>query len=311
MAGVMMKGLNLNFILPVLALLGAIIWIGYVVVAKNPASKEIVFSYTALISTFLMFALNIGFSLKNESSEEVIQPHIVLSGGIVDLFSAKSGKSAFVIHNREELSKSLGFPSYQTENEIPASIKTPEKRAEFYNLLVEYLRISVIGEWLDSYPDWDSKVEVFRGRRQEQVNYSLERNGNNSYFTIAEIEKKLDITNFKFSNRVGLSKGLILPPETILYTSGNDIVLDNPFATITISFNIANGMSRGDPLSWYKLVIPDREKAHLDPVNIQSNIVFDILRKKQRSGSREFEKYSKWMERVFKTIESGLVPTNA
>ena len=61
MAGVMMKGLNLNFILPVLALLGAIIWIGYVVVAKNPASKEIVFSYTALISTFLMFALNLPF----------------------------------------------------------------------------------------------------------------------------------------------------------------------------------------------------------------------------------------------------------
>lgn len=100
----------LTFITPIIILLFSIVWVGYSIVAKNILSKDIVFSFTALSAAFVMFGLNIAFSLKEEQSQYVVRPHIIITDeNIIDVLSYQITKPNFLVFNNEELSKVINI----------------------------------------------------------------------------------------------------------------------------------------------------------------------------------------------------------
>ncbi|MBR9872249.1 MAG: hypothetical protein GYB26_14030 [Gammaproteobacteria bacterium] len=298
----------MGFVAPMIALFIAIVWIGVAIVGKNVNAKDLVFSYTALAAAFVMFSLNLGFSLKNEESVHVVRPHLILAPTCVDVYSELTTKSSFVVFNREKLSSSLSLTRTSEQTGIPQF--SDDERAAFKRNLVEFLRVSVVGHLLSEYPDWNPEVKTFRGKKHVQFNNSEEGAGQNSYYSIAQLENSLNIEvdNFGISEGVGITNGLTLPPNTVISSNGEDLVLENPHVRIEIDFEVEEGMSFGVPSYIGSTLRLDQGDLSQGVVNIQSNIRVTLYQKKQRSGSPDRLKYESWASQIIDTIRAGFSP---
>lgn len=304
-----MKGVSfMGFVAPMIVLFIAIVWIGITVVGKNVNAKDLVFSYTALAAAFVMFSLNLWFSLKNEESVDVIQPHLTLTPDSVDIYSELPMKSNFVIFNREKLTSSLNLTRASENSGIPQL--TDDERTAFKNNLAEFLRVSVVGHLLSEYPDWNPDVKAFRGRKQVQFNNSEEGAGQNAYYSIAQLKNafKIELDDFDISEGVGISNGITLPPSTVVTTNGDDLIFENPHIRIAIDFEIEDGMSFAIPSYAGSTLRLDYGEMNQGVINIQSNVRVVVSQKKQRSGSPDRPKYESWASQVIKTIRAGFSP---
>jgi len=298
----------MGFILPMVVLFIAIVWIGVTVVGKNVTAKDIVFSYTALAAAFVMFSLNLWFSLKNEESVHVVQPHLILTPNCVDVYSELPMKSSFVVFNREKLTSSLNL----TRSGKKAGIQklTNDGRVAFEKNIAEFLRVSVVGHLLSEYPDWNPDVKTFRGKKQVQFNNSEEGAGQNSYYPVEKLEKalKIEVDDFDISEAVGITNGLTLPPKTVVTTSGEDLIFDNPHVRVVIGFEVEDGMSFAVPSYIGSTLRLDHRDMKQGVINIQSNITIVVSQKKQRSGSPERLKYESWTSQIIETVRAGFSP---
>ena len=304
-----MKGVSfMGFVAPMIVLFIAIVWIGVTVVGKNVNAKDLVFSYTALAAAFVMFSLNLWFSLKNEESVDVIQPHLTLTPNCVDVYSELPMKSKFVVFNREKLTSSLNLTRTSENAGIPQL--TDIERAAFKKNLAEFLRISVVGHLLSEYPDWNPGVKAFRGKRQIQFNNSEEGAGQNSYYSIAQLKNalKIEVDDFDISEGVGIINGLTLPPSTVVTTNGDNLILENPHVRIAMDFEVEDGMDFAVPSYVGSTLRLDYREMDQGVINIQSNIRVVVSQKKQRSGSPDRLKYESWASQIIEIIRAGFSP---
>lgn len=304
-----MKGVSfIGFLAPMIVLFIAIVWIGVTVVGKNVNAKDLVFSYTALAAAFVMFSLNLWFSLKNEERMHVVQPHLTLTPNCVDVYSELPMKSSFVVFNRKKLTSSLNLTRADEKAGIPQL--TDDERATFKKNLAEFLRVSVVGHLLSEYPDWNPDVKAFRGSKQIQFNNSDEGAGQNSYYSVAQLENslKIDVKEFSISEGIGITNGLTLPPKTIVTTSGENLIFDNPYVRIVINFEIEDRMSFAVPSYIGPILRLDYIDMNQGVINIQSNIKIVVSQKKQRSGSPDRHKYEAWASQIIETVRTGFSP---
>ncbi|ABE60254.1 hypothetical protein Csal_2909 [Chromohalobacter israelensis DSM 3043] len=304
-----MKGVSfMGFVAPMIALFIAIVWIGVAIVGKNVNAKDLVFSYTALAAAFVMFSLNLGFSLKNEDSTHVVQPHLILTPNCVDVYSELLTKSNFVVFNQEKLSSSLNLARISEKAGLPQL--SDDESAVFQKNLVEFLRVSVVGHLLSEYPDWNPGVKTFRGKRQVQFNNSEEGAGHNSYYSVPQMENalKIDVDDFDISESVGITNGLTLPPNTAISSNGENLIFENPHIRIEIDFEVEDGMSFAVPSYIGSNLRLDQRDLSQGVVNIQSNIRVSVSQKKQRSGSPERLKYKAWASQIVDIIRAGFSP---
>ncbi|WP_143071190.1 hypothetical protein [Marinobacter salarius] len=304
-----MKGVSfMGFVAPMIVLFIAIVWIGVTVVGKNVNAKDLVFSYTALAAAFVMFSLNLWFSLKNEESVDVIQPHLTLTPNCVDVYSELPMKSSFIVFNREKLTSSLNLTRTSENAGIPQL--TDDERAAFKKNLAEFLRVSVVGHLLSEYPDWNPDVKAFRGKKQVQFNNSEEGAGQNSYYSIAQLKNalKIGVDDFDISEGVGITNGLTLPPNTVATTSGDDLIFENPHVRIAIDFEVEDGTSFAVPSYIGSTLRLDYGEMNQGVINIQSNIRVVVSQKKQRSGSPDRLKYESWASQIIETVRAGFSP---
>jgi hypothetical protein len=304
-----LKGVSfMGFVVPMIALFIAIVWIGVAIVGKNINAKDLVFSYTALAAAFVMFSLNLGFSLKNEGSTHVVQPHLILTPNCVDVYSELKTKSDFVVFNREKLSSSLNLTRKSEKAGLPQL--SDDESAVFQKNLVEFLRVSVVGHLLSESPDWNPDVKNFRGKRLVQFNNSEEGAGHNSYFSVPQLENalKIDVVDFDISEGVGITNGLTLPPNTVLSSNGENLTFENPHIRIEIDFEVEDGMSFAVPSYIGSNLRLDQRDLSQGVVNIQSNIIVSVSQKKQRSGSPERLKYKAWASQIVDIIRAGFSP---
>lgn len=304
-----MKGVSfMGFVAPMIVLFIAIVWIGVTVVGKNVNAKDLVFSYTTLAAAFVMFSLNLWFSLKNEESVNVIQPHLILTPNCVDVYSELPMKSRFVVFSREKLTSSLNLLRTSENAGIPQL--TNDERAAFKKNLAEFLRVSVVGHLLSEYPDWNPDVKAFRGKKQVRFNNSEEGAGQNSYYSIAQLKDalKIEAGDFDMSEGVGITDGLTLPPSTVVTTSGDDLVFENPYVRIAIDFEVEDGMDFAVPSYIGSTLRLDYREVKQGVINIQSNIRVVVSQKKQRSGSSDRLKYESWASQIIEIIRAGFSP---
>lgn len=304
-----MKGVSLvGFVAPMIVLFIAIVWIGITIVGKNVNAKDLVFSYTALAAAFVMFSLNLWFSLKNEESVHIVQPHLTLTPNCVDVYSELPMKSSFVVFNRDKLTSALNLKSTGKKIGIPDF--TDDERVAFKKNLAEFLRVSVIGHLLSEYPDWNPDIKVFRGKKQVQFNNSEEGAGQNAYYSVAQLEKalRIEVDDFDIAESVGITNGLTLPPKTVVTTSGEDLVFENPYVRIAIDFEVEDGMIFAVPSYIGSTLRLDQRDMNQGFINIQSNIRVVVSQKKQRSGSPDRLKYESWASQIIETIRAGFSP---
>lgn len=304
-----MKGLSfMGFVAPMIALFVAIIWIGVAIVGKNVNAKDLVFSYTALAAAFVMFSLNLGFSLKNEESTHVVQPHLTLTPTCADVYSELMTKSSFVVFNRENLSSALNLTKTSEKAGLPQF--SDDERSVFKKNLVEFLRVSVVGHLLYEYPDWNPDVKTFRGSKHVQFNNSEEGAGQNSYYSVAQLESalRIEVDDFDISEGVGITNGLTLPPNTVISSSGENLIFENPHIRIEIDFEVEDAMSFAIPSYIGSILRLDQRDLSQGVVNIQSNVRVAVSQKKQRSGSPERLKYESWASQIVDTIRAGFSP---
>lgn len=296
------------FVAPIIVLFIAIVWIGVAIVGKNFNAKDLVFSYTALAAAFVMFSLNLGFSLKNEESTHVVQPHLILTQNCVDVYSELKTKSDFVVFNRKKLSSSLNLKEASDKAGLPQFFD--DESAIFNKKLVEFLRVSVVGHLLSEYSDWNPDVKTFRGKKQVQFNNSEEGAGQNSYYSFPQLENALsiEVEDFDISKVVGITNGLTLPPNTVISSSGENLIFENPHARIEIDFEVEDGMIFAVPSYTGSTLRLDQRDPSQVVVNIQSNIRVLVSQKKQRSGSPERPKYEAWASQIVDTIRAGFSP---
>ncbi len=310
--GSQLKGVSfMGFVAPMIALFIAIVWIGVAIVGKNVNAKDLVFSYTALAAAFVMFSLNLGFSLKNEKRDHVVQPHLILTPNCVDIYSELATKSNFVVFNREKLSLSLSLVGVSEKPGIPQL--SNDERLAFNENLLEFLRVSVVGHLLSEYPDWNPEVKTFRGKKHVQFNNSEEGAGKNSYYSITQLQKSLNLdqADFDLSEGVGITNGLTLPPNTTVSSSGDDLILENPHVRIKIDFEVEDGMNFAIPSYVGSTLRLDQRDLSQGVINIQSNIRVTVSHKKQRSRSPERPKYESWASQIINTIRLGFSPVPA
>ena len=114
---------------------------------------------------------------------------------------------------------------------------------------VELLRVSVVGHLLIEYPDWNPDVKTFRGKRNVQFNNTEEGSGQNSYYSIAQLERalRIEVNDFDITEGVGITNGLTLPPNTVISSSGENIIFENPHIRIEIDFEVEDEMSFAVP----------------------------------------------------------------
>lgn len=304
-----MKGVSfMGFVAPMVLLFIAIAWIGFTIVGKNVNAKDLVFSYTALAAAFVMFSLNLWFSLKNEESMHVVQPHLILTPDCVDVYSELPMKSSFVVFNREKLTSALNLT--RTGEKIGIPELTDAQRVAFKKNLAELLRVSVVGHLLSEYPDWNPDVKAFRGKKQVQFNNSEEGAGQNTYYSVEQLEKslKIEVYDFDIAEGVGITNGLTLPPKTVVTTSGEDLIFENPHIRIAIDFEVEDGMSFAAPSYIGSTLRLDHRDMSQGVINIQSNIRVVVSQKKQRSGSPDRLKYESWASQIIETIRAGFSP---
>lgn len=299
-----MKGVSFfGVIAPMIALFIAIVWAGVAIVAKNINAKDLVFSFTALAAAFVMFSLNLFFSLKNKEQEHIIQPHLTISQDCVDVYSTLGTKSGFVVINRKDLSSCLSLVGTSQNFALP-SLSQSERKL-FNERLIEFLRVSLVGHLLSEYPDWNPKVKSFRGSKHVQFNNSKEGAGKNSYYSIEELVTSLNFKLPKFEKFKGvIASGLTLPPNTKFFSVNNNLIFDNPYILIKINFEIEDRMSLASPSYDGSVLKLDMRDTNKNITNIQSNIRINILFKKQRHKNN----YESWASQIVSTIESGFSP---
>lgn len=292
----------LTFIMPIVILLFSIIWVGYSIVVKNILSKDIVFSFTALSAAFVMFGLNIAFSLKEEQSQHVVRPHIIITDdNIIDVLSYQITKPNFLVFNNEELSTAINIVKLKES----LYTQTPDRELAYKNQLITFLKICTLGQILSSYPDWQEQKQKFKYSESTSFNNTKEGAGNNTYFSIEQLDKLMNIEGFTFNGKIGLINGLTLPPDTQININNDNIIIDNPFLTIKINFEIENGFNKATPTYTNGSMMFYHSGTKSDVINIQSNIVMNVTMKKQRSGSAEKTKYSKWVNEFYQKLHSG------
>jgi hypothetical protein len=115
----------------------------------------------------------------------------------------------------------------------------------------------------------------------------------------------MGIEGFTFSGKTGRINGLTLPPDTQIDINKDNVIIDNPFLTINIHYEIENGFHKATPTYTNDSMMFYHSETKSDVINIQSNIVMDVTMKKQRSGSAEKTKYSKWVDDLYQKLHGG------
>lgn len=260
------------------------------------------FSFTALSAAFVMFLLNIAFSLKEEHLQYVIQPHIIITDDdIIDVLSYQLTKPHFLTENNEEISEVIDI------KKLKENLYSTDSNRDFQykDQLIDFLKLCTLGQIVEAYPDWQEQKQIFKYSQTTSFNNTKEGAGNNSFYSIEQLDKILNIKEFTLNGKVGFTDGLTLPPDTKITTEKDSITIDNPFSTINLYFEIGNGFNKATPTYKNNMMMFSHSNTKSDVINIQSNIVMDVTMKKQRSGSSDKFKYDNWVQEFYHKLHGG------
>ncbi|HJS13639.1 MAG TPA: hypothetical protein VJ795_01100 [Rheinheimera sp.] len=277
--------------------------IGYLIVYKNINTKDVVFAYTALMAAIVMFILNVFLNLKEENFTEVTQPYMYEVDGKICLLKVHVRNSMFALHNYEQLNELIKLDINKKEdNPVKEIAKTAYRREQIEN----YMKLMTLGTLIEDLPNWSPEENSFRTGRQVRTVNNRDDAGVNSFYELSELVKGFKVEDFFTEGRdIEIwSNGMTLPPDTEIRSNGKNLIFENPFVLLTIEFEASgslNAVSK-DSIGRRVMTFPTSQEdiAYL----IDGNIYVNVKRKKFRTGSNEYEIYTKWVKRITDSIST-------
>ncbi len=232
-----MKWNTIWFYTPLLALAIILIVIGFNIVGKNILLKDVVFSYSALIAAFIMFVMNLFFSLQSEKVKSEVTSYIIHRDNGVSIHHLKNNFQGnyekFDIYNRDNLTTYYGI-----QHSSNAQHLNTNERIVLISKLYDVAKTILIGDIIRNIPDWDMKKNpLINGGG---MNYRIDENDkeNDTYISTKKLIKDCNL-NYPDEALSGfLAKGLFLPPNTRVYSTDNCVIVENKFVTLKFDFEI-------------------------------------------------------------------------
>ena len=296
------KGWSIEMIviLSVCVLLVGAIFAYWFIVHPNLNSKDVVFSYTAMIAAIVLFLLNAFLSLSSSFSEEKITTEITtyLEKGF-DINSQRLSKAGSIYHYKNEISNGYGLIDSNFARNHAGTIAQ-----SLYSTfkLEKLLQLAIITEIVEKKPDWkDGESQVMFGGSGITQYRTDDELGGDTKLTAKELAKslKLDFENFKYENIKGkLFDSFIFPPNTSIKTSNDkNIVIENDYVKITIDILVNHGEKNIKIMNEYS------DSEVVDALQFKANIYYRVIRKGMRAGSPNYSEYSDWINEIKKILE--------
>ncbi|MEZ9606771.1 hypothetical protein AB4268_04665 [Vibrio cyclitrophicus] len=290
-----MKWNTIWFYTPLLALAIILLVIGFNIVGKNILLKDVVFSYSALVAAFIMFVMNLFFSLQSEEVKSEVTSYIIHKDNGVSIHHLKNNfremHEKFDIYNRENLTTYYGIQHSSNAQHLNIN-----ERKVLMSKLYDVAKTILIGDIIRNLPDWDMKKNpLINGGG---VNYRIDENHKekDTYISTNKLIKDCKLNYLEKSLSGFIVKGLFLPPDTKIYSIDNCIIIENKFVTLKFDFNININYSWNLKFDGkgYPYLIAD-SSPHLynvyDMIS-SSTIIFNKL----YIGNKELVRYRKWAD---------------
>ncbi|WP_053349896.1 hypothetical protein [Vibrio alginolyticus] len=291
------------FYAPLLGLAVCLVFVGFFVVGKNLLLRDVVFSYSALIAAFVMFILNLYFSLNTntEKSQSTVTSFITHRDNSLSILSLKDQKEElgvpFELEKREHFSRYYGIPHHLRTH--PQSV---EDRHALFDKLYGVAKTIYLGDLLYNLPDWNPKKQSITEGGATTFRIKAEASGNDTFYSVKElIEKgKLNFPPQLLAPFIG--EGLTLPPNTHIQGDRNTLRLQNPFVTVIIHFAI--NLNYDWNMKWRKDGSPYTvlDGKPVEYIVYTMRPTFSVTYNKLYSGHRKRTRYQKWvtdLEAVF------------
>ena len=301
------------FYLPFVLLIVSLLWVFIAIVLSNIKSEALLTSFFVMAGSIIMFIVVFIFNVKPTLTTYLIDSDLIVSGdGIVDIYSESDKKSNFVIFSRERLSHAMLpiISRYIDAGKVVIPKETNRDQEELDSAINFFMFNSMFGQWHESIPDWEMKIERYPGGQRSSYNSNQDGAGKNTFLPLSEIDSLLDNKTRNISlneTKFGLADGITMPPKTSIKKVDNaTIQLDNQYVKVKFSVKLGPGIV-GYPVwkngsrSVSRLV--DRESY---VYNKTVRLVIDVENKRERTFSPQREKYDEWLGQLIDCLEGGL-----
>lgn len=301
------------FYLPFVLLVVSIIWIFITAVLSNIKSEALLLAFLAMAGSITMFIVIFIIHIRPTLTTYSIDSDLIIdSDGIVDIYSENDKKSNFVIFGRERLSHAMLpiISRYIDAGKVVIPKETNRNQEEFDSAINFFMFNSMFGQWHESIPDWEMKIERYPGGQRSSYNLDQDGAGKNTFLPLSEIDSLLDNKTRNISlneTKFGLAEGITMPPKTSIKKLDNaTIQLDNQYVKVKFSVKLGPGLV-GYPV-WKN---GSRSVSHLVDresyvYNKTVRLVIDVENKRERAFSLQREKYDEWLGQLIDCLEGGL-----
>lgn len=301
------------FYLPFVLIVVSVIWVFITAVLSNIKSEALLLAFLAMAGSIITFIVIFIIHIKPTLTTYSIDSDLIIdSDGIVDIYSENDKKSNFVVFGRERLSHAMLpiISRYIDAGKVVIPKETNRDQEEFDSAINFFMFNSMFGQWHESIPDWEMKIERYPGGQRVSYNANQDGAGRNTFLLLSVIDSLLDNKTSGFSlteSKFGLADGITLPPKTRIKRI-DDAVVQMENKHIKISFTVKCGLGIVGFPSWKngsrsvsRLV--DRESY---VYNKTVRLVIDVENKRERAFSLQREKYDEWLDQLIDCLECGL-----
>lgn len=282
----------------------SLVFVFFSIISKNLLNREVVFSYTALIAAYILFALNVYLSLQSEDTSSTIQSRLIADGNGIHIYSKQhSTKVPNLVHLKienqyidEESAKSI-FKLYKTQD-----------HDIYEKAMIEHMKFCVISLLLREAPDWRSEEENYFSSTTFSYRIRESSDKRSQYILMQDVLEKIKLPpcyedTIKHRNYV---KGLHLPKDSKIYTDDNSIKIKNPWIDLKFEILVSNSFSSNSSEDTIKDGIKIMGGGDLISVECDVNLKICCHYHRFRAGNKERKKIQSWVSNITSLLEINL-----
>ena len=258
------------------------------VVFQNSESRNIVFSFCAVVGAIVMFLLTLFFELRSTTQHHVLHTQVS------------------IFHDRPAVTQcyypvsSGGRLGLDKKASDWLAKHNPEKfKHDSQRVMRDFTLYSLIGFFLCEEMDWQKKSKTYVSISLSAFRVKEKQKGDDTFISKDKLKKVLTAARNVFSvvPYDAVVNGIFLPPSTRISLINDSLTLENPHCIL--SFHLDDSAS-----IWYGKLgssVADAEKMPDGTPKHETryiNVNITAIYKGSRAKSREMPIYKDWVERV-------------
>ena len=259
----------------------------FIVVYHNTESRNIVFAFSAVVGTVLMFYMNVLFELKDTNENYVINTEL-------SIFHDRPEVAQHIylgLSNRIHID--LKASEWLAKNEPKLFKEKPQK------VMRDLIMYSLVGFLISEENDYKKTTKAFSRMHFTSFRIKPEDKGNDTFIPVKKFSKLLQDNGNIFAQVPfqTITKGIFLPPNSKIEIKEDELIIDNPFSTLQFRIEDSNYIS---------YIKPGSNIAHAETLKDGSpkyetryfNIDINVTYKGQRAKNKLMPEYKTWIENL-------------